>query len=216
MDGFFSFFGKFALILLVILILVGGGYYLGTGKVPFMQLTNPPPAAVTTAAPTPTSATTIATTPTTAPSPTAAQQTVTGGGLSGLSFSAYTITVPADWTVTKAETSGTQKISISKNGYTLSIYQAATGGAQCVYPGDAAGEMSTSFGPYTTISDGMGAEYRRATPTTSTTGFTVCQKSGTTFGLPTSFGHVSYGTPASPDPAILKQMDNIFATLKKV
>jgi hypothetical protein len=178
MNGFFSFFGKLALILLVVGIMVSAGYYLGTGKLPFP--TNPPPGAVTTTAPTPTSVAATAS-PSAAPSPTIATQTVSGGGVSSTSFSAYTITVPTTWTVKKEVTAGvSEKITISRGTYSMNIYQAATGGGGCIYPGDAPAEMSSTFGAYTTLHDASGGEFRRATPAGSASGFTVCQKSAWT------------------------------------
>lgn len=206
MNGFFSFFGKLALIFLVVGLLLGAGYYLGTGKLPFPV--NPAPAAVTTTAPTPTSSP--------APSPTIATQTVTGGDVSGTSFGAYTMVVPTTWTVKKEVTPGiSEKITVSRGVYSMSFYEAATGGGGCLYPGDPPAEMSGTFGSYTTLHDASGNEFRRATPTGSTSGFTVCQKAASGFGLPTMYGHVSYNTPVSPDAAILGEMDTIFATLKK-
>jgi len=222
MNGFFSFFGKFVLVVLVIGLLIGGGYYLGKGKLPFMSYQAP--GAVTTVAvtpdtPTPTTTDERPITGAIAPtaSPTAATtQTVTGGGLPGLSFGAYTLQVPVSWTVKKETNAGvSEKISITQGAYTLAIYQAPTGGAQCTYPGETPVEMSTAFGAYTTIHDGSGGEFRRALAQGSTSGFTVCQKGSSGFGLPTMYGHVTYGTPAAPDPAMLLQMDAIFATLKK-
>lgn len=209
MDGFFSFLGKFALVLLVVAILAGGGYYLGTGKLPFPQ--NPTPAAVTTSAPeqTPELITGV-------PTPTIAMQQVTVSGLSGTSFGGFILNVPATWTVTKEENPGiSQKITVSRGAYAVSIYRAATGGGGCLYPGDPLVEMSSTFGPFVTLHDASGNEFRRAIPTGSTSGFTVCQKGDSSFGLPTMYGHITYGTPGSPDAATLQEMDAIFATLKK-
>jgi hypothetical protein len=216
MDRFFSIFGKFALVLLVIAVLVGGGYFLGTGKLPFPM--NPTPGAVTTAAPEP-----VAPTPTPTdehaitevPSPTPqAGQIVTGGGLTGTSFTSYTLTVPVSWTVKKESTPNvSETMTVSRGDYAIHVYQAATGGGGCTYPGDPAQEMSSPFGAYTTIHDGLGNKFRRATPAGSS-GFTVCQKAETGFGLPTVYGHVTYETPAAPDTAILQEMDAIFATFK--
>ena len=212
MDGFFSFFGKFAIVVVVMGLLVGGGYYLGTGKLPFPM--NPTPAAVTTVAPQTSPTSTVI--PTSGVSPTAASsQTVTGGGPRGTSFSPFTITVPAGWTVKKDEVANVSyTLTISQGAYSIAIYQAATGGGGCLYPGDPPQEMSSQFGAYVTIHDSFGNEFRRATPAGSASGFTVCQKGPTFFGLPTMYGHVTYTTPATPDASILAQMDAMFATLK--
>lgn len=204
MDKFFSFFGKLVVGVLIVGALVGGGYFLGTGK--FTPPTYSPPAAVTTAPP--------AETPT--PAPTIAGQTVAGGGLSGTSFVSYTITVPQPWTVKKEENAGiTQKVTISRGQYAIAIYQAPTGGSVCVYPGDPAADMSSQFGPYVTIRDASGNEFRRAPPAGNSGGFTLCQKGPSLFGLPTIYGHVTYAVPAESDPATIKEMDAIFATIRK-
>ena len=218
MDRFFSFFGKLALIFLIVAVLVGGGYYLGTGKLPFPM--NPAPGAVTTIALQPTQSITsapFAITPTTTIATSAGIiQTVSVASASGTSFRGFTISVPSTWTVKKDENPGISvKVTINRGDYSMSIYQAATGGAQCLYPGDTPADMSTSFGPFTFIQDASGTQYRRARTLGSASGYTICQKSDTTYGLPTSFGHVTYTSPANPDPEILKEMDTIFATIKK-
>lgn len=219
MDGFFSFLGKLTIILIIVGVLLGGGYYLGTGKLPFPM--SPAPGAVTTTAPTgqsspggalPLTTPVLTNTPAASPS----SQTVSVDRVSGTSFGSFTISVPTTWTVKKEITAGASaRVTISRGNYSMGIYQAATGGAQCVYPGEAQAEMSTAFGPFVTLHDASGNEFRRATPAGSASGFTVCQKSNGLFGLPTNYGHVTYGTPVSPDPGVLQEMDAIFATLKK-
>lgn len=213
MDKFFSFFGKLAIILLVVGLLVGGGYYLGTGKLPVP--TNPAPGAVMTTAPAP-SDEASPTLPPFTPTPSITTQQVSVTSVSGTSFGGYTIQIPVTWTVKKEETPGVSaKLTISRNGYAMNFYQAATGGTECVYPGQSGGEMSTTFGPFVTLHDASGTEFRRATPTGSANAFTICQKGDSGFGLPTTYGHAGYTTPANPDPAILQEMDAIFATIKK-
>ncbi len=223
MDGFFSFLGKAALILIVAGVLIGGGYYLGTGNLPFPM--NPAPGALSTTAipPTPTTTDEHMLTPAATPSGQAIApsvtggptQTISGGGPRGTSFSPFTIQVPPSWTVQKNEVPNVSyKLTISQGNYSMSIYQAPTGGGGCTYPGDPPQEMSSSFGPYTSIHDAQGNDFRRATPAGNASGFTVCQKGPTFYGLPTMYGHVTYGTPINPNPAILSQMDALFATLK--
>jgi len=208
MNGFFAFFGKFILILLVIGLLVGGGYYLGTGKLPVPGYN--PPGAVTTTAP----VTSPGQTPTATPQP---KQVVKAGVSSGLSFSLYSIEVPMDWKVTQQhedEPSPMDTLTITKGTYSIKIFQAATGGAMCLYPGDPDFEgPSSRFTTFVPITTKDGTILRRGSTTGG--GFTLCQQGTENYGQPTSYGHISYKTPVPADDAILKEMDGLIASLKK-
>lgn len=219
MERFFALFGKLALVLIVLGALAGGGYYLGrSGKVNFGPNTPRPGAASTT-------------NPTPFVSPTATQmpkKTVTAGTPpdSGLSFNQYTVEVPQDWNANHTyENIGTpvDTLLITKGGYEIKIWQAATGGAICLFPGDTPFEgPQSTYTIFTEITGTTGLVFRRSTTAgqspSGKKGFTVCQKSEAygNFQLPTNFGHVSYTTPATPDEQILKEMDAIIASLKKM
>src|SRR5690348_17795884 len=117
MNGFFSFFGKLTFGLLIIGLLVGGGYYLGKGKLPSLNY-NPQTIVTTTTAETPTPTLTMEATISASPSPTIATQQIHGGGVSGTSFNTYTVTIPNTWTVKKETNTGvSEKVTISRNGY---------------------------------------------------------------------------------------------------
>jgi hypothetical protein len=224
MDRFFSIFGKLVLIIVVLVVIGGAGFYLGrnwqkseTSLMPTPTLQ--PVEMNIPISPTISNQQNIVTTPPPLPE----KKSVEGGVSSGLSFSQYTIMVPGDW-LTNRESSnqGTpmDKITISKNGYEISIYQAATGGALCLYPGDPVPEgPSSSFKFYQSISGSDGIIYRRSwgdeVNPAGTKSFTVCQKGTGDYGQPTSFGHISYKTPTSYDDSVLKEMDGMIASLKK-
>ncbi len=229
MEKFFAAFGKVALIILIMGALAGAGYYLGrSGNLPFLSQT-PAPGAVTTTAP---QASDIQ-----VPQPTTTPQALTPtpisikiiaaglGNISGVNFPKYTIDVPGDWNVAQEhseEASPMDVLTLTKGTYQLKIFQAATGGAICLYPGDADMEgPSSRFDTFVAITNAGGAVFRRSgTTATSSTkrGFTVCQKSETygNFQQPTNFGHTSYTTPLTPDDAMLKEMDTMIASLKKI
>ncbi len=154
--------------------------------------------------------------PTTAPKQTT---TVKAGGV--LVFKAYSIEVPLDWQYSKeGSPSGdvpSDKLILTKDGYKITIYQAATGGAQCLYPGDADVEgPSSKFVSYTGITTQTGDLLRRGT-SQGNIGFTVCEKQGSNgYGQPTSFGHIAITTPGLPDNQMLIVIDSILSSLKKI
>jgi hypothetical protein len=213
MDKFFTVFGK---IILLLLIVSGAGYLA-------YRYTTPP--APTTNQAVLTGTITTAPSETITPSPVQSSQTVTAGlnFAGGISFPAYTITIPADWTVTHTNNPGespSDYLTVSKGSYQFKIMQGATGGAMCLYPGepDQEGPSSryTSFVEFTGTNTNI---FRRGTspaPSGYASGYTVCMKNGNdaSYGQPTGFGHISYGAPASPDPSILTQMDTMIASLK--
>jgi hypothetical protein len=132
------------------------------------------------------------------------------------------VDVPLDWSYSKegAPSGDIQldKLIIIKNGYKITIYQAATGGAPCLYPGDADVEgPSSRFTSYVDITTQTGDKLRRGS-SAGTTNFTVCEKQGTNpYGQPTSFGHISIEVPAGGATAsMLVEIDSILSSLKKI
>lgn len=153
-------------------------------------------------------------------SPSASFAMVKAGGV--LSFKAYTINVPAGWTYSKEEAPSAEvamdKLILNKNGYTISIYQAATGGAMCLYTGDAEVEgPSSKFTSFVEIKT-QTSEVLRRSWTADGKGYTVCEKTGTNpFGQPTAFGHISITVPAGGATASeISEIDLILASLKKI
>ncbi len=214
MDKFFTAFGKIILILLVV-----GGVGYATYTYSKISVTQTPQ---TNQGETTTVPSTNPVIPTPTPQP---LQTVTAGlnHSGGISFPGYTILVPAGWTVNHQGTSGaspSDTLTLTNSGYQIKIYQAATGGAPCLYPGDPDQEGPSSR--FTSFIEFMGSNnntFRRSSSSNSTeasTGYTLCMKGNgnTTFGQPTGFGHISYTAPSNnPDESVLSRMDVMIASL---
>lgn len=218
MDKFFAGFGKFVLYLLLLGVLVGGGWWVGSQF-------GTKPATKTMPGDQATGSSSL--TPEFSPTPTSVPGQVVSAGLGnieGVNFPKYTISVPGSWTVAKEHSeaqSPMDVLTITKGNYKLKIYQAATGGAMCQYPGDPAFEgPSSSFTTFVELTDSEGRLYRRsgseALSNDGTRGFTLCHKSEYGWQQPTPFGHVSFTLPATYDETTLKQMDEMIASLKKL
>lgn len=225
MEKFFAFFGKLMLGIVLVAALAGGGYYLGKSGTIDLGLSTSIPAAVSTTSPDAVSSqeeTVTTTSPTTTSAPT---KTITAGvsADSGLSFSRYTMQIAAGWTdIHTAENIGTpiDTLTITKGQYEIKIFQAATGGALCLYPGDADFMgPSSRYDTYVDITTADSLTLRRGTTNAvngAKRGFTFCHKGPESYGQPTTFGHMSYTTPITPDAAILKEMDGMIQSLKKI
>lgn len=215
MEKFFSIFGK---VVLVAAILGGAAYtafYYGQKTAAPQPITStevPAPSAT----PTPTEATPAATP--------AGGTTITAGlgASSGLLFTEYTITIPAGWTYThdKDTSVPTDTVTITKGTYMIKIFQAATGGALCLYPGDPVFEgPSSSYDTFVAITTQDGTAIRRSGTTAAsgtTRGFTGCQKSlDGSYQQPTIYGHMAITTPLTPAAATLSEIDAMIASLKK-
>lgn len=136
----------------------------------------------------------------------------------GLSFDLYTITTPETWTANKtSQTAMDEKLVLTKDGYEISIFQAATGGALCLYPGDPAFEgPSSSYQVFTPLVTQDGRNLRRSGDQNGVA-FTVCQKSpDNSYQQPTNYGHVSIKMPANWTQEMLTEIDTILQSLKKV
>lgn len=211
MDKFFAVFGKLILGLFAAVVLIGGGYFLAKNSGVVLQKSNFP--IQTEATPE-------------ASSPAISTKTITAGlpSSSKLSFTVYTVTLPQDWSVSeqKDQSLPSDKLILSKGNYSIYIYQAATGGAQCIYPGDPSPEgPSVLFSSFVEFSGSDQVIYRRGLVNSTnipTQNFAVCAKTQPNygFGQPTSFGHVLYTAPKAFDQTVLSQMDSIIASLTKV
>lgn len=211
MERFFSIFGKVMLVLLVLSAMAYGGYYFGT-----QTKYNSKPEAVTTedivedeiAQPI------IAT-----PSPIALVTLVAGLPKSaGLSFDQFSIMTPTDWVSKKESQSALdEKLILTKEGTTITIFQAATGGALCLYPGDAEFEgPSSKYTVFTNLTTKDGRMLRRSGDTNGTA-FTICQKApDNSYQQPTNYGHISVKLPTAWDQAGIDEIDSIISSLKKI
>lgn len=192
-------------IILLLIIIAGGAFYFG------QQSASQEREMTTT--PTPTPFVTVE-----APTPEVIQEdvkTVKAGGV--LALSAYTLTTPSDWTSQREQGEGMDKLTISKEGYKITIYQAAFGGGGCIYSGEPEA-FFTKYGNYVEIQNLNGLVFRRGqNESTGKTSWTVCNK-GTdgTYGTITPFGGITIQNPLTIDEEIMAEIDGILASLKKV
>jgi hypothetical protein len=211
MDKFFSIFGKVVLVLLIVGSILYGGYYFGTQA----QNTQKPKAVAIENEDIDEENTDIET----PPSETEAQVTIAAGvsKSAGLSFDQYTITTGESWTSKKESQSALdEKLTISKEGYSITIFQAATGGAICLYPGDADFEGPNSkYETFKVLTTKDGKTLRRS-GNKNGTAFTICQRSADdSYQQPTNYGHISVTLPAIWDYTVLNEIDEILSSLKK-
>lgn len=214
MDRFFSVFGKVMLVVLVLSSMAYGGYYFGKQ----VKLTEKPEALSTEDQESIVDTSYI---PTTAPVSSPLPQTTVVAGVSksaGLSFDAYSVMYPNNWTSKKESQSALdEKLIITNGDYSITIFQAATGGALCLYPGDAEFEgPSSKFEVFTTLTTKDNRTLRRSGDKNGTT-FTICQKSvDNSYQQPTNYGHISVKLAADFTPEILTEVDLIISSLKKI
>lgn len=228
MEKFFAFLGKLSIIILIVGILAGAGYFLGrSGKLQFGLPQQPGAASTTNPEPEITDTIQPILEETISPSPTPTVQRMVAAGApagSGLSFSRYSLLVPEGWVETHTyENPGTpvDTLTITKGSYSIKIFQAATGGAVCIYPGDAPFDGPKSmYETFVQLTTSDNITLRRGGTNEAngdTRGYTVCQRSAEgSYQQPTTFGHTSYTTPIAPDGAILAEMDRIITSLKKI
>ncbi len=221
MDNIFSLLGKALVVVGVIGILVGGGYYLGTRF-------NKPTSSVETTAVSPTS-TVSHTLEVTSPTPTVSQHdntgrfAVQGGGASTTVYAnvKYTLSGVAGWTSSTIVQPGINTIKLTKGDYQLTITQAAMGGGGCTFPGDQPQDMSVALNvpvANITLLDGTLLKRGQADPNNNPgkETFDVCQKEqGNTYGNLTTFGVINYLTPLNPDSEVLAEMDAMVGSLQK-
>ncbi len=160
--------------------------------------------------------------PTAATSSSKLDQTFTSEKLPQLSFMGYSLMYPADWTLSEQRSETTtpnSTVTLTKNGYVLKIYQAATGGAGCIYEGDVPiGPFSDyRINEYTDIVTSFATLRQTETPSNGKMSYSYCQKSSTedSYGAPTSIGHVSLTTGvANSDPEIMSEIEEIVKSIK--
>jgi hypothetical protein len=141
-------------------------------------------------------------------------QTVRGGGI--LTFPKYELTAGLDWVVTReSENPGMEQVTLTKEGYELSILEGGFGGAACLYPGDPDVEgPSARYTSYVEITAKSGDLFRRGTTTSGAYG--ICQKTQYGWEAPTLFGAISFKTPTPASPEIILEMDKIIASITRI
>lgn len=212
MDKFFTIFGKISLTLIIFGGLIYGAYYFGTQSSKFEK-----PEAINTTNNNPDEKVISVTTPIATEKP---QITIVAGvqKSAGLSFNQYSIVTPDDWTSKKeSQTPMDEKLVLSKNGYEISIFQAATGGALCLYPGDADFEgPSSRFDVFEVLSTKDSKVLRRS-GNKNGLAFTVCQRSmDNSYQQPTTYGHISIKIPQAWTEPMMKEIDAIISSLKTI
>lgn len=209
MDKFFNIFGKIILTVIILFAMAYGGYYFGkqTKSITKPEAVKTEDNTQNTSLPVPT--------PTTKP-----LITITGGVAksSGLSFDQYSLKASEDWKVTKEnQTAMDEKLILTKDGnYSISIFQAATGGALCLYDNDPDFEgPSSRFKTYKELTT-QDARILRRSGDLNATAFTICQKGQDgSFQQPTNYGHISVKLPSTWDQKVLDEIDSIISSLKK-
>ncbi|MBI4098060.1 MAG: hypothetical protein HY426_03395 [Candidatus Levybacteria bacterium] len=202
------------IIVTILLVLVGvfGGYFL-LSQTQKNQTPSP-----TTAPTSPTSQTS----PT--PEPTEAKETKTFSSekFKDLSFSGYSLQYPQDWTLSENRDEAVSPVStviLTKDTYALKIYQAATGGAGCIYEGDLPESPASDYrnNEYKDLITGFATLRQTETPSGGKMSYNYCQKSKTedSYGQPTNVGHMSVTTQvANPDTAIISEIEEIVKSIK--
>lgn len=214
MEKFFTILGKLVLIILLFGSVAYGSYYIGQNGRQFSNNSISPTPQNTPTSPTPPL------------SPTSKPLTTILGGVdkkAGLSFLEYALQTPDGWVETReSQTPSDEKLILTNGDYEISIFQAATGGAMCLYPGDPDFEGPGSrFTVFQDLKTKDGLSLRRSGTNILSkdgrTGFTVCQKSTDgSFGQPTTYGHISYSLPNEYTKTMLLEMDQVVSSLTKI
>ncbi len=134
-------------------------------------------------------------------------------------FSKYSLKLPEGWTSEREQGKDIDKLTLTKLGYKLVIYEAAFGGSGCLYPDDAPSEMAQKFVSFVEILNPNGFVFRRGQSDSLPNTYTICQKNtaDSSFGSPTNFGAISLTTPGTPDKnaVVFPETDAIIASLNK-
>lgn len=138
--------------------------------------------------------------------------TVKAGGI--LVFKAYSVDVPSDWQYTTDGSVAGQidKLTLTRGAYKIVFTQAAMGGGGCVYPGEAAQEMSIKFNGFTEVVTATGEKLRVGVLPGGNRA--VCELQNGSWGDITEFGHIDITNPTTPDASVLTLIDSILSSLK--
>lgn len=213
----FSLFGKILSVIIILAFLLGGGYFWGKNfngniKVPPPKQGEGAPIETLTAAPT---VSTINPEASGSAVQKNTQKKVSGGLSDSTVFKPYTISLPSGWVQAKeGDGIASDKLIISHGMYSVSIYQAAFGGGGCRYSEQPPVEFSQNFSNYTEIISTY--TYRRGWNKAlgNTNSYTVCQKgSDGSFGSISTFGAITAKSPEPADPAAMKEIDAIIASI---
>lgn len=213
----FSMIGKIAIALIIIVLLVGGGVIVGKNlNKPKGQSEMASEKKIKNTA-TEKSQTNSVASPTPEPTITSLQTIKGGLGTDATSFKSYSIQIPEEWKSSTEKTEITEKTTLTKDKYSISIYQAPMGGAFCIYPGDEEGNFKQMYKKFKEFTGTNGITYRRSwdeKPGDIT--YTVCQKGQDgSFGTFTTFGGVTVTAPNPADEQMMAEIDSIILSLKE-
>ncbi|GEM_PF-713578 len=212
--SFFATVGKITLMGIPLALFLYGAYYLGYQSGRTTTPSSPTPTQtgmVSTTEPSPTLFVT--------PKPEFAMRSVRAGLTGSPVFHPYTIGLPAGWTEKLDTNPGAHidKLTITKQKYSLTVYQAAFGGGGCLYKGDPENPMAQTFKNFIELSS-KDAQFRRSwnERKIKTVAYTVCQKgSDGSYGDITAFGKIDVAAPNPPDEMILSELDSMISSLTK-
>lgn len=152
------------------------------------------------------------------PTPDTGSATI-NAGIQGQYFQTYTIQVSPGW-VAAHETNAaapSDKLTLTKDGYSLVIEQAGQGIEACLYGGQPTptgdAHLWVVFSNVGFITGAAGGYLRGTNDGLS---YTVCSQSGSGYNSVTPFGAITYTAPDtddSPDPAVLADMDGMVASI---
>lgn len=208
-------FMKFIVGMVIGAILTGGGYYLGmntTKSTIQMVSTTPTPEIIPADTSTPDNA-----------SDEMPMATISGEvmNITGTKiFTKYSITIAQGWTNqhdvdSKADI---DKLTLTKNGYILTINQAPFSAGGCIYKGDPPEAENQLFTNFADIK-GQSAQFRRSwnDDPKSTITYSVCERNDAdkTYSAITTFGQIDVQSPKPADEKTLSEIDSMIASLKK-
>mgnify|MGYP001564397917 CR=1 FL=1 len=212
-NKFFEIFGRLMVVIIVLGSIAAAAYYYGMNrngavKEEELVITTGESAATTTS---------DSTKPTVSP---VKKVQVSAGAVE---HTKYTVSVPEDWQVTKDPTNSNDmdKMTLTKNGYTVVLYQANMGGSMYSFS-DAKvdGPFAQQYsGTYSDFTGASGEKFRRIDSSSQNKpgekNYGVLVFGFDAYQTPTTFGGISYTTPLNPTKDMLDEMDSIIASLKK-
>ena len=203
-------FSKYLPIIIVALIagIVGsaGTYFILSSK------TNPQPVVSKITPPTATSPT---------PDPIANWKTYTSTKLSDNSLKPYTISYPESWTINIKRSNVSDQLILTKENYSITIYQAAYGGNGCIFEGQVPEGPYSDLRDreYTQIQSGIGTLRRGEFSSQSGIESDMIKlefcgsRDVKNYQTPIIIGTINYKIPKDYSESTLVEMDNIVKTL---
>jgi hypothetical protein len=139
-----------------------------------------------------------------------------------LSFPSYSISFPATWGISENKGDGSLALTISRNGYKVTLNQAAVGGAVCLFKdsptfqGSSGDLRAKDYTEYKTDQGYVLRRYFKGNEGDNSV-FLFCGKEEADqyFTTPLALGGLTYTVPAKFDVGVIAEMDNIVKSLQK-